>query len=421
MTRLARRSDASYRPGGPTSDERNRRALDAIAAAVQRARAGGGPSLPQRKTATSPCESEVGQNLVDEEPIAPEMVHPGIEANPLLDDSEQRARAVALAARRAQATASRGQQPRRERRVETETGPRRLVSRWSELLPDPKRPTETFQTGVLGRSPERRLPRASVRHGVPPVDLAPTSIASVEDAPGGPMDAPARKKRTMFDVVSRLHDSLEATPDAPFPPGSCVPRRGPSGARRRPALVVATTIVAIAVVVAGGIAAGLTLSSGSTTRPLAPPHRSTRSSRAVPAHSATRSKAGSTTSTSGVSAASTAPTTATTTAATKSSTTTVPASAPTAPAAAGSVGAPQVASASPVSGAAGQTVTVTGSGFYSANGQVTAYFGGAPAPTSCPSQSSCTVTVPDLGVAHSTTVTIVTSSGTSNAVGFDYK
>ncbi len=74
----------------------------------------------------------------------------------------------------------------------------------------------------------------------------------------------------------------------------------------------------------------------------------------------------------------------------------------------------------PASGGAGQTVRVTGSGLYSANGTITAYVGGAAAPTSCPSQTSCTVTVPNLGGPRHTTLFIATPSGSSNGVAFDY-
>lgn len=85
-------------------------------------------------------------------------------------------------------------------------------------------------------------------------------------------------------------------------------------------------------------------------------------------------------------------------------------------------GAPRLSSASPSSGAAGQTVVVDGSGLFSSNGEVLAYFGGTDAPTSCSSQTSCTVTVPDLGAGPTTVpLTIVTSRGRSNALRFSYR
>lgn len=66
-------------------------------------------------------------------------------------------------------------------------------------------------------------------------------------------------------------------------------------------------------------------------------------------------------------------------------------------------------------------VTVSGSGFFSSTGIITAYVGGAPASTSCSSQTTCTVTIPSLGRAHPTTLLITTSSGSSNSVPFNYR
>lgn len=93
----------------------------------------------------------------------------------------------------------------------------------------------------------------------------------------------------------------------------------------------------------------------------------------------------------------------------------------TSPPAAAPTGAPRLATASPASGGAGQTVVVDGSGLFSTNGEVQAYFGGDAAPTSCTTQTSCTVTVPDLGSGPSTVrLTVVTSRGRSNGVSFHY-
>jgi hypothetical protein len=80
-----------------------------------------------------------------------------------------------------------------------------------------------------------------------------------------------------------------------------------------------------------------------------------------------------------------------------------------------------LSSLSTTSGGAGQVVTVSGSNFMSANGDVQAHFGSQEAPTACPNASSCTVTVPTLsGSSRSVPLTITTQSGTSNAVNFDY-
>jgi hypothetical protein len=84
-------------------------------------------------------------------------------------------------------------------------------------------------------------------------------------------------------------------------------------------------------------------------------------------------------------------------------------------------GAPVIASLSPSSGSSGQTVQVSGSNFLSSDGQIVATFGGQVAPTSCPTQTTCTVTVPPGSPpSGSAPVTITTSAGTSNAITFNY-
>jgi hypothetical protein len=83
--------------------------------------------------------------------------------------------------------------------------------------------------------------------------------------------------------------------------------------------------------------------------------------------------------------------------------------------------APFLSSLSPSTGAAGQSVTVTGTNFLSADGQIVARFGGQVTSTSCPDETSCTVTVPALsGSPRSVKVTITTESGTSNTLNFRY-
>ncbi len=83
-------------------------------------------------------------------------------------------------------------------------------------------------------------------------------------------------------------------------------------------------------------------------------------------------------------------------------------------------GPPVIASLSPASGAAGQGIQVAGSNFLSSSGQIVATFNGQVAPTSCPAQNTCTVTVPPMSGSPSAQVTITTASGTSNAVTFTY-
>lgn len=77
---------------------------------------------------------------------------------------------------------------------------------------------------------------------------------------------------------------------------------------------------------------------------------------------------------------------------------------------------------SPASGPAGQSVTLTGTGFYNPAGDITVDFGGQEAPFDCPSQGSCTATAPD-GPTPGTTVpvTVTTGSGSSNTESYTYQ
>ncbi len=83
--------------------------------------------------------------------------------------------------------------------------------------------------------------------------------------------------------------------------------------------------------------------------------------------------------------------------------------------------APELLSLVPATGAAGQVVTVSGANLFSPDGHVEAFLGGEDAPTSCPTQTSCLVTVPALsGPTGSVPLTVETEAGTSNAVSFSY-
>lgn len=78
---------------------------------------------------------------------------------------------------------------------------------------------------------------------------------------------------------------------------------------------------------------------------------------------------------------------------------------------------PRLLAIEPDTGAPGETLTLVGSGIESPNGRVVAYFGDEPAPTSCPTEARCTVTVPT--AAHGTVaVRIETEFGRSNAITF---
>ncbi|MGC9961087.1 MAG: IPT/TIG domain-containing protein [Acidimicrobiales bacterium] len=83
--------------------------------------------------------------------------------------------------------------------------------------------------------------------------------------------------------------------------------------------------------------------------------------------------------------------------------------------------APTLASVAPAQGSAGTVLLVHGTNFFSPNGLVLAHVGGFPARTVCPAQDVCKVTVPDLAGSRSVvTVTITTEAGTSNAMSFQY-
>jgi hypothetical protein len=82
-------------------------------------------------------------------------------------------------------------------------------------------------------------------------------------------------------------------------------------------------------------------------------------------------------------------------------------------------GPPEISALSPSSGSAGQSITIAGANFLSTNGQIVATFDGQVAPTSCPAQSTCTVTVPP-STSPSAQVVITTAGGASNAVTFSY-
>jgi hypothetical protein len=85
-------------------------------------------------------------------------------------------------------------------------------------------------------------------------------------------------------------------------------------------------------------------------------------------------------------------------------------------------GAPVITSLTPSQGAVGQVVGIAGSNLMSADGQVLAHFGDVVAPTSCPSSTSCSATVPSPSSPTAPVeVTVSTQAGTSNALPFTYR
>ena len=101
-----------------------------------------------------------------------------------------------------------------------------------------------------------------------------------------------------------------------------------------------------------------------------------------------------------------------------SSSSTTTTSSPSAPNASGP---PVIAALNPSSGTAGQAIQVAGANFLSSSGQITATFDGQVAPTSCPAQNTCSITVPPApSGTQSAQVVITTASGTSNTMTFTY-
>ena len=62
---------------------------------------------------------------------------------------------------------------------------------------------------------------------------------------------------------------------------------------------------------------------------------------------------------------------------------------------------------------------VSGANFLSTSGQIVATFNGQEAPTSCPAQNTCTITVPPSS-RPTAQVVITTAGGASNAQTFTY-
>jgi len=212
-----------------------------------------------------------------------------------------------------------------------------------------------------------------------------------------------------------------AVPDVPHVvPGAWQTRRRLRSSPRMRTMLVAAVVVVI--VAAAGIGLGMALRSPARTAVTgvaAGRHLSSSPHHGAVSRTAASGSSGkspyATAGTAGVPPPTTVPPT------TVPPTTVPPTTVPPTTVPAASAGVPRLSSASPSSAAAGQTVVVSGSGLYSSNGQVVAYFGSARAPTSCSSQTSCTVTVPDLGTSAATVpLTIVTTQGRSNALTFTY-
>ncbi|MGH9919902.1 MAG: IPT/TIG domain-containing protein [Nitrososphaerales archaeon] len=205
------------------------------------------------------------------------------------------------------------------------------------------------------------------------------------------------------------HTPARGTEVRPPPPGAGGRWRNRSGVGALSTRTLLITALVVAVVVAAGIA--LALSLRSPAKPATTHVRIAAPSPHTP-HGGTSPNAAKTPGTKPRSAGS--PTTGHTKG-------TAPPVKPATRATAAPGVAPRLASISPATGSDGQSVVIDGSGLFSTDGEVVAYFGGSAAPTRCSSQTSCTVTVPDLGALPSTVhLTVITANGRSNALTFSY-
>ena len=238
--------------------------------------------------------------------------------------------------------------------------------------------------------------------------------STAETPPGTP------GRRALGAMESAVRRARESTGALPLPPPP-LPRTQPPARRvevapppeeRRPPVtpgetapparpnrwLIGTVAVVAVLVVAAAIA--LIVSLGGSSAPpsstAAPPGRATT----VPSHSlSTGPRSGA--------AGATTPTTSTPTTSTSTTVAVAPA------------GPPVISSLSPASGSAGENVMVSGANFLSTTGEIVATFNGQVAPTSCPAQNTCTVTVPSSN-ALSAQVVITTAGGASNAETFTY-
>jgi hypothetical protein len=313
------------------------------------------------------------------------------------------------------------------------TGPRRLIARSSD---PPRTGGASHPVGprrLIARSSGSVDPRSPAGEKVPGLGAPPAPDATPGGTDGsGEGAAIPRRGAASTEPSARPH--REGRPLEAARRAAAVIRTHLSiGVAAAAATVLA--IAAVAVVLGTGTGGGHAIGHAATAHSArrdrggtgtGPP---TRASAGSGASSAAEAQRGNAPATSGAASQGSAPTTAPAAAGAPQVTraATSPTTAPPTPgipltADGGAPGGPpQITSLSGSSGPAGTTVVLHGTGFYSPDGQVTAYFGAAPAPTSCTNQTTCAVTVPDLGPAPATvTLTVVTSSGTSNGEPFDY-
>jgi hypothetical protein len=251
---------------------------------------------------------------------------------------------------------------------------------------------------------------------LPPV-AAPVVAPPPSPTPAGPPSPPGVPV-LLFDALAEERadagrGSTQAVPPNPVSPLEEVSADRPAvrhrhteqrhrdvdrGLRRAVAATSAALVVVVAVLV-GSMLAGGTPPAASGGR--SPSAAATQPSSTVPV-------AASTTTTS-------VPTTVPTPPPTSVTTTTVPVglqhSAPGGP--------PVLTNLQPSTGTVGEPEIVSGSGFLSPSGQISATVGGHTASVSCPDPTTCTVTIPpQIGTATAVPVVIVTDGGSSNPLTF---
>lgn len=423
-------------PGDP-----DRRALDAMAAAVHRARRGpdtgepqpteqvatestswhlSAPTRPSASTAKAPSASttEVPSTSTAAVPSASTTEFP-VEDGGAAGEATVEARESTVEETAASTTGSVGSglpifdELGPAAPTSRQTDPARTRGNWppGEEIPPTSAGADANPSTTFSVEAEVALAGLPVFDDVPVLDDVPrvADVPVLDDfEPVGPRVDPSPERDWPADATALA----AARPDR-------VARPAPQGRERRRtrtlpsrhAVEVAVVSVSVAILLAGGLAAGLSLSSSTPSTPA-------RSGTGASSSAGTSSGPGH-----GGTGATRTGTTGSRSSHPKSgatASTTTGATAPTRSGTGGANGAPHLQSVKPASGASGQSVTVSGSGLYSTSGEITAYIGGAPAPTSCSSQTTCTVTVPDLGRPRSTTLVIETASGSSNAVAFDY-
>lgn len=269
--------------------------------------------------------------------------------------------------------------------------------------------------------PAATQPRAEVV--TPPSAGVPPSWQP--SAPAGPPRGPSTVRRRSRELppIGSFFDSepvpVVGTAAGDPPPTSAGPdtgrpRHAARGRRDRDRILrrtVATVSVVLVAVLAALVGSQLTKDSGTGGRgATAPPSAGVTSPAGSPGAPTTTRVPPTTTR---VPPATTTPTTAAPTTTVPSTTTTVPAAAPG--------GAPVLAALDPPVGTPGQSVVVTGSGFMSQSGHITAEVGGVTAWVSCPDQTTCILTMPPTAATTpGAPVVITTDSGTSNPLTFQY-